>query len=251
MSLGERVFLYCERGTSGELFAEPLNAVSNLSFLLAALIALMMLMRRPKKERSADHALLVALVFLIGLGSLAFHLFADKATLLADVIPINLFMLVYLGFALNRLLRVPPGWTVLLLIVFTAAMFGVGQLKCWSGGIGLYGPEVAGAGECMNGSLPYVPALIVMAIIGALLYERRHPAAPYVLFAALIFTISIAFRSADMALCNEIVLDGKRLGTHFVWHILNGVVLFLLLVASFEAGPANKASPPPPKESLP
>ena len=66
--------------------------------------------------RSADHYLFIALVFLIGLGSLAFHLLADGASLLADVVPIDVFMLVYLGFALNRFLRVPPGWTVLILI---------------------------------------------------------------------------------------------------------------------------------------
>src|SRR5687768_4528015 len=111
MNLSERVFLYCERGTSAELLAEPLNAASNGAFLLAALVALWLLLRRPKEDRSADHALLIALVFLVGLGSLAFHLYADKATLLADVIPINLFMLVYLGFALNRFLGIPPGWT--------------------------------------------------------------------------------------------------------------------------------------------
>jgi hypothetical protein len=249
MSLGEKIFLYCERGTNEALFAEPLNAVSNLAFFLAALVALLMLMRRPRADRSADQPLLIALVVLIGLGSLAFHLFADRATLFADVVPIDIFMLVYLGFALNRFLRVPPGWTVLLLIGFTGIMFGTGQLKCWGNGIGLPGPEVAGAGPCLNGSLIYIPALAAMTIVGALLYERRHPAAPYILWAALIFSISVAFRVADMALCNEIVFQGRRLGTHFVWHILNGVTLFLLLVASFEAGPGPRAQPiplPPP-----
>jgi mono/diheme cytochrome c family protein len=159
MSFGEHVFLYCERGRSEALLAEPLNAASNAAFVLAALAALLLLLRRPKEDRSADVALLIALVFLIGLGSLAFHLLADKGTLLADVIPIDVFMLVYLGFALNRLLRVPPGWTVLLLIGFAGLMFWVGQLKCWAGGIGFPAPEVTGASECLNGSLIYLPAL--------------------------------------------------------------------------------------------
>ncbi len=79
------------------------------SFLLAALVALLLLLRGPKEMER--HFLLIALVFVIGLGSLAFHLLADRASLLADVIPIeiDLFMLVYLGFALNRFLGVPPG----------------------------------------------------------------------------------------------------------------------------------------------
>ena len=37
MTLGEHVFLYCERGTSDALLAEPINAASNGAFLLAAL----------------------------------------------------------------------------------------------------------------------------------------------------------------------------------------------------------------------
>ena len=109
MGLSERVFLYCERGRSEALFAEPFNAASNAAFLLAALVALLLLLRRPKEMRSADQYLFIALVFVIGLGSLAFHLLADRASLLADVIPIDLFMLVYLGFALNRFLRRASG----------------------------------------------------------------------------------------------------------------------------------------------
>jgi hypothetical protein len=243
MSFGEHVFLYCERGRSEALLAEPLNAASNAAFFLAALAALLLLLRRPKEDRSADLALLIALVFLIGLGSLSFHLLADKGTQLADVVPIDLFMLVYLGFALNRLLRVPPGWTVLLLIGFAGLMFWVGQLKCWAGGIGFPGPEVTGASECLNGSLIYLPALAAMAVIGALLYERRHPAAPYILWAALIFSISVAFRSMDIAVCDATLFQGRKLGTHFVWHLLNGLTLFLLLRASFEAGAASPRRP--------
>jgi hypothetical protein len=208
-----------------------------------------MLLRRPKDTRSADHALLIALVFLVGLDSLAFHLFADKGSMLADVVPIDLFMLVYLGFAANRFLRVPPGWTVLLLIGFTGLMVVVGQLKCWNGGIGFPAPDVAGAGPCMNGSLIYVPALVAMAVIGGLLYERRHPAAPYILWAALIFTISLSFRSIDMAVCEQTLFQDRKLGTHFIWHLLNGLTLFLLLRASFEGGPSAakaRAIPLPP-----
>jgi len=50
-------------------------------------------------------------------------------------------MLVYLGFALNRFLGVPPGWAVLTLIGFAAIVFLTMQLKCWSGGIGFRVPR--------------------------------------------------------------------------------------------------------------
>ena len=109
MTFSEHVFRYCERGASDALLAEPINVISNLAFLFAALIGLQLLLWRPREERSADHYLLVFLVLAIGLGSLAFHLFATEGTALLDVIPIGLFMLVYLGFALNRFLGVPVG----------------------------------------------------------------------------------------------------------------------------------------------
>jgi hypothetical protein len=145
--------------------------------------------------------------------------------LLADVVPIDLFMLVYLGFALNRFLGVPSGWTVLTLIGFAAIVFFTIQLKCWGGGIGFPGVEVTGASECLNGSLVYLPALLAMAIVGGLLAERKHPAAPFILWAALIFAISVTFRSLDLALCDAYQLQGRRIGTHFVWHLLNALVL--------------------------
>jgi hypothetical protein len=230
----ENVFLYCERGTDPDLFAEPLNAVTNAAFLIAALAALWLLMRRPRDERSADHYLLIALAFTIGLGSLAFHLFANRLTALADVIPIGLFMLVYVGFALNRFLRVPPGWTVLLVIGFAATIALTMQLRCLAGAVGFGGEE---GGPCLNGSVAYLPALLALFILSGLLYERGHRAAGYLLAAGLVFALSITFRSIDMAVCDTAAIGDHAVGTHFLWHLLNAVTIFLLLRASLEAGP--------------
>ena len=241
MTFGEHVFLYCERGIDAALWAEPINAISNAGFFLAALVAWQLLLWRPPEERSPDHFLLVGLTFLIGAGSLAFHLYADKGTELADVVPIGLFMMVYLGFALNRFLSVPPGWTVLLVIGFVALVGIAAQVQCWDGGIGLPGPEVTGAKPCLNGSIGYLPSLGALIIVGMLLTERHHRAAPYVVWAAVIFTLSILLRSLDMSFCDMVVIDGRKVGTHFIWHLLNAVVIFLLLLASLRAGPVLAA----------
>jgi hypothetical protein len=237
MTLGEHVFLYCERGTSEALLAEPVNAASNGAFVLAALAGLTLLFLRPREQRNADHYLLIGLVFLIGLGSLAFHLYATTLTELGDVLPIGVFMLVYLGFALNRFLGVPVGWTVLLVIGFTALMAADMQVKCWDGGIGIPGPEVQEVKPCLNGSLFYLPALGALIVVGLMLEERRHRAAPYLLWAAAILAISVTLRTLDMALCDKIVIEGRKIGTHFAWHVLNAIALFLLLRASFEDSP--------------
>jgi hypothetical protein len=42
--------------------------------------------------------------------------------------------------------------------------------------------------------------------------------------AAVIFAISLTFRTVDIAICPQFPL-----GTHFIWHILNAVVLYVLL----------------------
>ncbi len=242
MTFGEHVFLYCERGTSTALSAEPINAVSNVAFILAALMGLQLLEWRPREQQTSDHFLLIGLVALIGIGSFAFHLLATQESELLDVIPIAVFTLVYLGFALNRFLGVPPGWMVLLVIGFTILMGATSQVRCWDGGVGIPGPEAQGAKTCLNGSMFYLPALGALIVVGLLLEERRHRAAPYVLWAAAIFAISLTLRSLDLALCGKFLIEDQKVGTHAAWHVLNALALFLLLRASLEAGAAAETA---------
>lgn len=250
MTFGEHVFLYCERGTDAALWAEPINTISNAGFFLAALVAWQLLLWRPSAERSPDHFLLVGLTFLIGCGSLAFHVYADEGTEFADIVPIGLFMMVYLGFALNRFLAVPPGWTVLIVIGFALIVGATVQVQCWDGGIGLPGPEVTDAKQCLNGSVGYLPALGALIILAMLLTERHHRVAPYVVWATIIFIVSIILRSIDMSFCDRVVIDGRNVGTHFIWHILNAVVIFLLLLASLRAGPVLSSAKRPPRRPV-
>lgn len=249
MTLGERVYLYCERGTNEALWAEPINAISNAGFFLAALIFWQLVLWRPPEQRSADHYLFVALVFAICFGSVAFHVYADRGTELADVIPIAVFMLVYLGFALNRFLNLPPGWTVFFVVAFAGLIAGSMQIHCWDGGIGLAG-DAPGAKVCLNGSVGYLPALGALIIVSMLVAERRHKAAPYLLAATVVFAVSILLRSLDMAYCDRVVIEGRDVGTHFMWHLLNAVVLFLLMRASLETETRPLPAPVPAKEPV-
>ncbi|MGD9501015.1 MAG: ceramidase domain-containing protein [Methyloceanibacter sp.] len=243
MTLGERVFLYCERGTNEALFAEPVNALSNGAFLLAALAGFFMVLRQEEEDRNADQFLLPALLLFIGLGSLAFHLYATRAAELADVVPIGVFMLVYLGLALNRFLGVPPGWTIFLVIGFTAIMAITMQVKCGEDFIAFPGADIEGVKPCLNGSLFYLPALAALIVVGLLLSERGHRAAPWLLWAAAILAVSVTLRTLDLALCDKIVIDGRKIGTHAAWHVMNALALFLLLRASLEGGPAVSVKP--------
>jgi hypothetical protein len=244
MIFGERVFHYCERGTNEAMLAEQANALSNIAFLLAALAGFALVLRRPPEERDADQFLLPTLVLFIGFGSLAFHVYATRAAELADVVPISVFMLVYLGFALNRFLGIPPAWTVLLVIGFTAVLAITGQVKCGEEVVAFFVPDAEGVRPCLNGSVFYLPALAALAIVGLSLSERRHKAAPWLLWAAAIFAVSITLRSLDFALCDKLVFEGRKIGTHAAWHVLNALMLFLLLRASLEGGPNSAAGSP-------
>ena len=236
---GQKVFAYCERGLNPGFWAEPVNAITNLGFIVAALTALVLLYREPNHTRTITRHLLIALVFVIGVGSFLFHTFATRWAAIADVAPIGIFMLAYLVFALRRFAGANIFWSLFGLAIFIGAMMAAGRLQCWDGQIGFNLDLPPGArGVCLNGSVSYLPAWAAMILIGGYLTAfasdrlARRRTGPLVLGAGVIFTVSVAFRSLDLALCQTVTIGGTPLGTHFMWHLLNALTLFLLLVAA-------------------
>jgi hypothetical protein len=83
----------------------------------------------------------------------------------------------------------------------------------------------------LNGSIGYLPALGALAVFASLLWTasgsqppQRRQTARGLAIAALIFTISLTFRTIDRDVC-----DMFPFGAHFLWHMLNALVLWLLL----------------------
>lgn len=256
MNWSQKVFAYCERGLNPAFWAEPVNAATNAGFIVAAMAALALLYREPNHKRTLTRHLLVALVFVIGVGSFVFHTFATRWAAIADVAPIGVFMLGYLVFALRRYVGANVFWSLAGLAVFIAAMMAAGRIQCWDGQIGfdLDLPEGA-RGRCLNSSVSYLPAWAAMILIGGYLSAfasdavARRRTGPLVLGAGLVFTVSIAFRSLDLALCQTVTIGGAPLGTHFMWHLLNALTLFLLLVAAIRhpsAAERQHITPPHP-----
>lgn len=237
MDRSEKLFGYCERGLDPAFWAEPVNALTNIGFIVAALWAWRELAARPAGEAKAFRYFLVANVFVIGAGSFLFHTFATTLTAKADVTPIAVFMLAYLGFAFYHFLRMPIVAIIPAGLVFMLASEKAMQLQCWKGQVGfaLPVPEFQETG-CLNGSVAYMPALAVMLLVGGWLAARRHPASSYVLGAALIFMLSVTFRTVDRLWCDGVAMFGHSIGTHFLWHILNSVTLGVLLLAAVRHG---------------
>ena len=208
MSWLEPIRNYCER-TGDLLWSEPLNAITNLSFLIAAWLLWKSYKAVSLKDRPV--AIMIALVAIVGIGSSLFHTFANRLTMLADVIPIALFTFFYLWHALRRLVGVSVYCTIGLLLVFVGLAVEMSHLP----------------GEYrFNGSADYFPCLASLIAISIALFIRKNPAAKYLLTAALCFVISLTFRSMDFMVCGTLPI-----GTHFLWHTINGVMLYLLVSA--------------------
>lgn len=220
----DKIYSYCERGGDAGFWAEPVNAWTNGAFLLAAIGAFILWVRAPDGERRVLDLLLVILVALIGIGSFLFHTNASRWSSVADVLPITVFMLGYFGYALRRFFRLP--WLVALVgvIGFYFVLNEASQLRC-------------DGQRCFNGSVAYLPALAVLLVCGLGLMLMRRAAGISLLVAGLVFGLSLTFRTFDREWCQVLdSVDGGPLGTHFMWHILNAVVLFLLLRAALYHG---------------
>ena len=218
--MDNKIFAYCERGLDPGFWAEPINAVTNAAFVIAGLAAFWLLARQPAGNRRLVDYWLAALVCIIGIGSFLFHTLATPWAGLADVLPIAIMMLSYLTVALRRYLGATWLWTAAGLVVFVVAYVLAGQIPC-------------DGGRCLNGSLGYVPALIALLLIGGWLVARGDKPTGWSLLAgAAVFAASLAFRSVDFHVCDHTHVGHGPLGTHFMWHTLNAVMLFILVRAA-------------------
>jgi Ceramidase len=239
MAWTDKILAYCERAGDPAFWAEPFNAVSNIAFLVAGIAAAGELARRSDgSERRMEWAL-IALVWIIGAGSFLFHTYATRWASVADTAPIGIFMIGYLGYAMRRFLHAPFLAVILALGLFLVAMRYAGAIPCDPALL----PITVSAGRpCFNGSLGYVPALAALVIVGGALRVRRHPAGALVSAGALVFAISLAFRTLDFEVCDHTQLFGRPRGTHAVWHMLNAALLYMLLIAAIRHGRKNGAA---------
>ena len=198
--------LYCERAGPG-LLAEPVNAFSNVVFLVAAWAA--WLLARRAKADSIEISGLLALMLAIGIGSALFHTFATGWARVLDEVPILVFQLWYIWVYARRVMMVRREGAALAIAVYLVAAFYSRQFP-----------------HLVNGSLVYAPALVVLPALGLYHFARREPGRWLLLAAAGVFVLSVMCRSVDKAACDIIPF-----GTHFLWHVLNSVVLYLSMRA--------------------
>ena len=198
------IHTYCERQGVG-LFAEPFNTLTNLAYIGAAVAAWHLAGRC--KVRAGDLNMLTALAAGIGVGSGLWHMFATPWAKLLDLVPIFLFQLCFLW----MYLRSCAGRSVATATVAAGGYFVVSLLMMW-------------LPPFLNGSILYAPTLLVLLCAAVYHYTTQQPERYLLGIGAGLFCVAITFRSIDWVVCGYVPC-----GTHFLWHILGGGLLYVAL----------------------
>jgi len=204
---------YCERAGDPSLWGEPVNAVTNLFFLIAAVAAALAAWNLPNRRFAVigDIWLLCAALFAIGIGSGLWHLQPNGHTVLMDVLPITAFINIYLIAALRRFFRLNWGLVAALWLLYTG--FGVlAQMQL--------------PADMLHGTIMYIPTYLTLLVLSAAIWRKNAVEGRVFLPIVVVWTASLMFRTVDIEICEQFPL-----GTHFLWHTLNAWVLYRLLRA--------------------
>jgi len=198
----ENIDLYCERLGPG-IWAEPINAFTNLAFLVAAFAAWRL--ANQYHLLSVVTRLLIGLMVAIGIGSGLFHTFATSWARVLDVLPILLFQIAYLWIYGSRVIMMRTVHLTGLVILFLIAAY-----------LGRQFPHL------LNGSLIYLPAFMLLLGLGIYHYHHARIEPTLLLWATAIFSTSLFLRTIDLNICNYLPI-----GTHLFWHLFNGLLIYL------------------------
>lgn len=197
---------YCER-IDLSFWSEPVNALTNLGFILAGLLAFYLMSKSSDKVSGSVHLkLLASFMIIIGVGSFLFHTLANYWSMMADIIPIYIFQVIFLWSYLRYALKFTRLQTLVGFAIFIVSVIATKVIPF-----------------DINGSEMYLPSIIILVVFSILAKVRNAKLDLALLLASLCFCISLTMRTIDQSICNQFPL-----GTHFGWHLFNSAVLFLL-----------------------
>lgn len=195
--------LYRERGGDPSFWGEPLNALSNASFLVAAAFGMDLAVKR--RDLVPATLVLILLAATIGCGSFLFHTIPSVQTMWLDIIPITLFQIAFM-WLLSRTILPANAWQAAAIVaVVVGASYALMPIKL-----------------LLNGSLFYIPSLLAMWIYSVIWARKSESERGLLALAAAFFSLALAARSLDWEV-------PWSMGTHFLWHLLNGAVVYSAL----------------------
>lgn len=199
----------CER-TGSTIFSEPLNVLSSFAFIFVAVKIYHFYRRHEDLERRWiwDIHVLTILCFIIGVNSTIFHSYPTPITELLDTVPIVLFIVIYFISVLFRIGRCNLFQAAIALVAFTGfSYFLVHQFP-----------------QALNDSIGYLSSMVALIMIAVHLHLKARPSSQHFMLAAIIGVCSLFCRAIDHAICPMLPT-----GSHFMWHILNATLLYILL----------------------
>lgn len=195
------VDIYCER-LNDSFWSEPINAITNLAFLIAGF--------HIWRIGSPRSRLMAILLILIGLGSFSFHTFANRLTGLLDVLAIALYLICF-AYLIPKQWSWSSRWTPIGSVIGLFILIALCQLAI----------------NYVKPVMPWAPTgIYVGAWSGLFLYAvitqySNAISTRYLWIAVLVFPFSLLSRQLDTPLCES------GFGTHWLWHILNSLTLYL------------------------
>jgi len=198
--------IYCEQLGALDGF-EPWNALTNAGFLLAAAWGQRALRVAGRPLPSGPRSL-PWLAAAIGVGSFAWHATGAAWAQLADVLPIVCFVLVFLASALRGVLGCPARVAAAACLALLASALAAGAV----------------AGGALNGSAAYLPVWAGLCALAWCAARRGSASRRGLVVASALFALSLTFRTLDLALCPRF-----GIGTHWLWHLLNALLLARLM----------------------
>lgn len=186
---------YCER-ISNYIFAEPVNLITNLAFIISAFFVYKML--KAKNVKNSIYNFFPWIIFLISLGSSLWHLYGSPITLPFDAVPVYIFLGLSLFLLLENLSK------------SAKLKFGIiGIFILFQIFLTINFPHL------FNGSIHHIASVALLSALIIWIYRKIGKTAALQLFYIfLIYAVAIIFRTIDIQICPIFAV-----GTHFLWHI--------------------------------
>lgn len=194
----DQIDAYCER-TDFTFWSEPVNALTNAAFLIAALIVW------PRTKGVPMARALAMILFVIGLGSFAFHTTATRWGGMADTLPILGFVLLYLFAASRDFLGLRRRQALLACLAFFPFAFACTLVFSHLG---------------LGSSAAYSSVPLLIYLYAILLRTCAPQTSRGLAIGATLLCLSIFMRWLDDPICATFPV-----GTHFLWHLLNATML--------------------------
>lgn len=196
--------VYCERGDSLEFFAEPLNAISNLAFIFAGLGIYRLLTKN--RIQQVEYKTVLILILLVGFGSFLWHATRNSFTLLLDAVPTALSFTLIIYILLSKLIA-----NKLIALLIAALLLPTRFFISSFASTDIISSLIRNA---------IIFTTILVLIVWS--FKKYGRVALEGLSVLAIYLLAISMRVMDLQTCPTF-----NIGTHFLWHILNALAVYL------------------------